>query len=190
MFAKRLGGLWLFLAAMCASHAEATEYVIDPQVTSISFKVRQFGMSEQTGEFSNVSGSVAFDAATARSTLEIALDSRSVRADNGAAQSILRGRRMLDVERYPSIAYSASHIDFAQGKPRQIDGVLTLRGTARPVALTVSEYDCAMSASGERCQFAATATFKRSDFGMDGFLGFISDQVVLAILGVAQARSE
>jgi polyisoprenoid-binding protein YceI len=184
---KRIGcASLLCFAAMCSSTAEAREYIIDPQATTVSFQVRQFGMAEQTGEFDKVTGKVMLDAA-GDSRLEIALDSRSVRASNNAAEHILRGRGMLDVEQFPLIVYSASRIAIDDGKPQHIEGMLTLRGVTRPVSLDVETYVCTTQVFGERCSFTATTSFRRSEFGMNGFIGFVSDRISLAILGVAQS---
>ncbi|MFL6619532.1 MAG: YceI family protein [Povalibacter sp.] len=177
----------LLLTLVTGSVAEAGEYVINSQATTVTFKVRQFGMAEQTGEFAGATGRVVLDRGDGEAALEIVLDSRLVRADNNTAQSILRGRSMLDVEQYPAIEYSASHITFVEGKPDRIDGSLTLRGATRPVSLIVDSYSCVATEAGEQCRFEATAAFKRSEFGMRGFMGFVSDEVKLAILGVADS---
>jgi polyisoprenoid-binding protein YceI len=89
---------------------------------------------------------------------------------------------MLNTEAHPEIAYRAERIVFAQGKPARIEGELTLLGITRSVALKVSSYDCAdESIPGERCALVATASVKRSAFGMTRYMLFASDDVKLAI---------
>ena len=56
------------------------------------------------------------------------------------------------------------------------------------VTLTVERYICGAprTASGHQvCKLDATATFKRSEFGMNRYLAVVSDEVKLAIHGVA-----
>jgi polyisoprenoid-binding protein YceI len=187
--------LWLMTllsiaAPVFSAHASAstTEYTIDPDKTVVSFEVKRLGLSRQSGEFSSVAGTVAMDAEAGLGSIEIAVDTRSVRADSETMESFLRGPGVLNVERYSEIAYKAQHVVFAGGKPERIDGELTLLGVTKPVALTVERYICATArtASGHQvCKLDATATFKRSEFGMNRYLAVVSDEVKLAIHGVA-----
>ena len=187
--------LWLitFLSLatpLLAAHASAssTEYTIDPEQTVVSFEVKRLGLSRQSGEFSSVAGTVAMDVEAGLGSIEIAVDTRSVRADSETIESFLRGPGVLNVERYAEIAYKAQHMVFAGGKPERIDGELTLLGVTKPVTLTVERYICAapQTVSGHQvCKLDATATFKRSEFGMNRYLAVVSDEVKLAIHGVA-----
>jgi polyisoprenoid-binding protein YceI len=192
--------LWLMTllslaAPLLSAHASAstTEYTIDPDKTVVSFEVKRLGFSRQSGEFGNVAGTVAMDAEAGLGSIEIAVDTRSVRADSETMESFLRGPGVLNVERYAEIAYKAQHVVFAGGKPERIDGELTLLGVTRPVTLTVERYICAapQTASGHQvCKLDATATFKRSEFGMDRYLAVVSDEVKLAIHGVAGTSTQ
>jgi polyisoprenoid-binding protein YceI len=50
----------------------------------------------------------------------------------------------------------------------------------------IVDYSCPdASAREQRCKLDATAVFKRSDFGMTGYMAIISDEVKLEIHGVA-----
>jgi hypothetical protein len=81
----------------------------------------------------------------------------------------------------------ASRRPYVAGRPERIDGQLTLLGVTRPVSLTIVDYSCpdARAREQQRCKLDATAMFKRSDFGMTGYMAIISDEVNLAIHGVA-----
>ena len=175
-------------APLLAAHASAssTEYTIDPEQTVVSFEVKRLGLSRQSGEFSSVAGTVAMDAEAGLGSMEIAVDTRSVRADSETMETLLRGPGVLNVERYSEIAYKAQHMVFAGGKPERIEGELTLLGVTKPVTLTVENYSC----SAQRCRLDATATFKRSEFGMNRYLSIVSDEVRLAIHGVAGATQQ
>jgi polyisoprenoid-binding protein YceI len=182
-----LGVLAIAGAAQCAKVSAApTAYTIDPAYTIVSFEVKRMGFSHRSGEFRSVAGTVALDAATGSGSLEIAVDTRSIRAGSETEEKFLRGPSVLDVEQHTEIAYKAEHVVFADGKPERIDGVLTLRGVTRPVSLIVTGYRCsAQAAPGPKCVLDATAVFKRSEFGMTSYLAIISDDVKLSIHGVA-----
>lgn len=168
----------------CGAGASSTEYIIDSDETVVSFEVKRLGLSRQSGEFSSVEGKVALDAQTGSGNIDIAVDTRSVKASSETMESLLRGPAILNVERYSEIAYKAEHVIFADdGKPERIEGHLTLLGVTRPVSLIVERYACTPT---NRCKLDAVATFKRSEFGMTRYLAIVSDEVKLAIHGVAE----
>jgi polyisoprenoid-binding protein YceI len=52
--------------------------------------------------------------------------------------------------------------------PATVDGELTLHGVTKPVTLTINKFKCIMHPMLKRevCGADASATFKRSDFGV------------------------
>jgi polyisoprenoid-binding protein YceI len=173
-----LFGLGALLAHACS---RATEYTIDPSRTLVSFEMRSMGIT-QRGEFSRAAGTVMLDSAEQRGALDIVIDARSLKASSAAAANFVRGPSMLNTAVHPEIAYRAQRIVFAQGRPTRIEGELTLLGVTRSVALDVASYECASeSAPAQRCAIIATASVKRSQFGMTRYRMFASDDVKLAI---------
>lgn len=171
-----------------AQTVSADEYAIDPAETTVSFEVRNFGLSSQRGSFNSVAGIVMLNAEEGSGRIDIAVDTRSVRTGNETTERFLRGPGVLNVEQYSEMAYRAGNVVFEAGKPMRIDGELTLLGVTRPVPLAVKSYACAESAmrARKRCTLDAVAVFKRSEFGMTGYRTVVSDDVKLAIHGVGQ----
>jgi polyisoprenoid-binding protein YceI len=187
MAAMWTGMLAVFVTTMCAqSLAAPVAYVIDPARTTVSFEVKRLGFS-RSGEFTGVAGTVVLDTQANSGSVEIAVDSRSLRAGSGSEEGFLLGPNVLNAEEHAEIAYKAGKIVFANGRPLRIDGTLTLRGVTRPVSLQVDGYACPIDLvpGRGRCVLDATAVFKRSEFGMTGYRGLISDHVKLSIHGVA-----
>jgi len=176
-----LAALFGFAALLSDPPADASEYTLDPGRTLVTFEMRSLG-TLQRGEFSRMAGTVTLDSVQERGALDIVIDASSLRSSNAAATKFVRGPAMLDTAAHPEIAYRGGHIVFAHGKPARIDGELTLLGVTRPVPLQVSSYDCDHdSAVGERCAIVATASVKRSEFGMTRYRLFAADDVKLAI---------
>lgn len=180
-----LQGLTALAASLFIPFAGATaaEYTIDPAHTVVSFEVRNLGIHSQRGTFKGANGTVALDAQTGNGRIDIVVDARSIESGSPAMENFLRGRSLLDVERYPEIAYKAAHVLFVNGEPERIEGELTLHGVTRSVYLTVTRYGYASRDASpvQRCIMAATATFRRSDFGMTRYRVLTSDEVKLAI---------
>jgi polyisoprenoid-binding protein YceI len=183
-----LVGLFALAALLAHSHAGATEYLLDPSRTVVTFEMRSMGML-QRGEFEHTAGTVMLDSAGERGELDIVIDARSLKTSTAATAKFVRGPSMLNTDLHPEIAYRAHRIVFAHGKPARIDGELTLLGVTRAVPLLVSGYDCHdLSDAGERCAIVASASVKRSQFGMTRYRLFASDDVELAIQAEGVSR--
>src|SRR5687767_10794300 len=127
--------LAMIVVTGCAQTLAApTAYVIDPTRSTVSFEVKRLGFA-RSGEFTSVAGTVVLDAGANSGSVEIAVDSRSIRAGSEPEENFLRGPSVLNVEEHAEIAYEAGNIVFANGRPVRIDGTLTLRGVTRPVSL-------------------------------------------------------
>jgi polyisoprenoid-binding protein YceI len=167
--------------------SSATEFTIDPSRTLVSFEMRSLGTT-QRGEFNRAAGSVKLDSTEERGELEIVIDARSLKASSEAAAKFVSGPSMLNTAVHPEIAYRAQRIVFAAGQPMRIEGELTLLGVTRSVALDVSSYDC-QDGVDQRCAIVASASVKRSAFGMTRYMMFASDDVKLAIQAEGVSRS-
>lgn len=178
----------LALSALCwHASSRATEFTLDPTRTLVSFEMRSLGTT-QRGEFDRAAGTVILDSAQARGELDIVIDARSLKAGSVATANFVRGPSMLNTAVHPEIAYRAHRIVFSADRPMRIDGELTMLGVTRAVALDVSSYDCTGHLD-RRCTIVATASLKRSAFGMTRYMLFASDDVKLAIQAEGVSRS-
>ncbi len=182
-----LAGLIALSILLWNASSQATEFTIDPSRTLVSFEMRSMGIM-QRGEFNRAAGTVTLDSAEERGELDIVIDARSLKASSAAAAKFVRGPSMLNTAEHPEIAYRAQRIVFAEGRPMRIEGELTLLGVTRSVALDVSDYACTGQLD-QRCSIVASASVKRSAFGMTRYMMFASDDVKLAIQAEGVSRS-
>jgi polyisoprenoid-binding protein YceI len=127
---------------------------------------------------------VTLDPQVGNGSLDIHVRARSVRTGDAATQNFVSGKSFLDVEQYSEIEYKAEHVLFVGQIPTQVDGELTLLGVTRAVPLTISKYSCRSAAASDSCTLDAVASFRRSEFGMDRYRAFVSDDVKLEIHSV------
>jgi polyisoprenoid-binding protein YceI len=162
--------------------AAATEYTIDSARTVVWFEMHGFG-SRQQGKFDDIEGTVMLDPAANGGRVHIVIDARSLAANSEVVEKLARGPAMLNVGVHRRIAYSADRVRFVGGEPAIIEGELTMLGVTRVVPLAVTHYGCTNEApsGAQRCSMVATATFKRSEFGMTRYRALASDDVKLAI---------
>jgi len=168
---------------------KAKRYTIDSARTVVTFEVRSFGIFKQRGRFGMSSGSVSLDPEAGEGTFDVVIDARSIQAGSEARLRIMRGADFLNVEKFPKIAYRSEQVIFNDGEPTRVEGELTLLGITRPVPLSVSGFRCTPPTAPDlrQCAMDATATFKRSEFGMTGSMRLAGDRIRLAIHAEATA---
>jgi len=149
--------------------SDGTLWTIDPIHTSVSFAVRHLMVTNVHGVFGRVSGTVRYDAAVPEASeirVEIASESVDTRAPQRDAH--LRSADFFDAEQHPLITFQSTAVRKAGDDSLEVIGALTMRGVTREVLLAVSAL-AAIPAdfNGQpRMGGSATATVKRSDFGM------------------------
>jgi polyisoprenoid-binding protein YceI len=145
------------------------QYNIDSAHSGVHFKVRHLMISSVRGEFTKMSGSVSFDPATPGSaSVEATIDATSISTREPDRDNHLKSADFLDVANFPSITFKSKKVT-ATGPDSYIAlGDLTIRGTTKEVALTIS--DVSPEAKDPwglmRRGASATATVNRKDFGV------------------------
>jgi polyisoprenoid-binding protein YceI len=161
----------LGLVAGSALAAPVT-YNVDPAHTYPSFAADHFGgLSTWRGKFDRSSGTVVLDKAAGTGTIDITVDASSIDFGQQKLNEHAKSAEMFDVQKYPTANYKGTLTNFKNGVPTQVHGELTLHGVTRPLDLTINEFTCRImppSMGGkERCGADASASFNRSDFGID-----------------------
>lgn len=144
-------------------------WTIDPLHTTVAFSVRHLLITNVHGVFDRVSGSVRYDAAAPESTeirIEIPVDSVNTRAPQRDGH--LRSPDFFDAEHHPVITFESTRVRTTGDDALEVTGNLTMRGLTREVLLSVSGLaGVPADFNGQpRIGGAATATLKRSEFGM------------------------
>ena len=176
----RVVAMALTLVAFPA-RADSPVYRVEPSLTTAEFIATQFGVFRARGRFARMSGRIAYDQVGAAGSVNFELAATSVTTGWSARDTFIRGEDMFDAERHPVIQFRSTHFIFEDGKPAQIDGVLTLRGVTRPLSLAIVQFDCGRVREDGReiCSAEARGTIHRSDFGMDVLVPLIGDDVQL-----------
>jgi polyisoprenoid-binding protein YceI len=161
----------LGLVAGSALAAPVT-YNVDPAHTYPSFAADHFGgLSTWRGKFDRSSGTIVLDKAAGTGTIDITVDASSIDFGQQKLNEHAKSAEKFDVQKNPTANYKGTLTNFKNGVPTQVHGELTLHGVTRPLDLTINEFTCRImppSMGGkERCGADASASFNRSDFGID-----------------------
>lgn len=186
MHPLRLAPIAIALAAFVPPPAAAAPetYVVDPAHTFPQFELDHLGFSRHRGRFNRSAGRIELDRAAGRGALEIRIDAASVDTGDEKLESVLRSDAFFDVARHPEIVYRSTALRFEGERPVAVDGELTMLGVTRPLRLQVDHFRCGPVPILRHwvCGANATASLRRSDFGIDRFLSLgLGDEVRLTL---------
>ena len=154
----------IFLLSPCAF---AADYSIDPDHTSVSFKIHHL-LSYVEGRFRKFEGSFVYDPDKpeiwkAQATIQAA----SIDTNVEPRDKHLRSADFFDVEQYPTITFVSTGASDATATSAKLNGLLTIHGVEKPVVLDLEIHGVAKDPWGNvRSSFTATVTIDRKDFGL------------------------
>ena len=166
---RRMGAalaISLFFALSAA--AQTSSWDIDPNHSTAQFTVRHLAISNVSGAFTKVTGSVVLnDKDITQSKVNAVIDAGSIDTRQPDRDKDLRSPNFLDVEKYPTLEFKSKKIVNNGGK-LQLVGDLTLHGTTREVTLDVDGPTPELTDpwGNLRRGFSATTTINRKDYGV------------------------
>jgi len=148
--------------------AQTSTWNIDPAHSTAQFTVRHLAISNVTGNFTKVTGSLVLNEKDiTQSQVSAGIDVSSVDTRVEARDKDLKSPHFFDVEKYPTIEFKSKRIVSAGGK-LQVIGDLTIHGTTREVTLDVDGPTAELSDpwGNSRRGISATTTINRKDFNL------------------------
>jgi polyisoprenoid-binding protein YceI len=148
--------------------AQTSTWNIDPNHSTAQFTVRHLAISNVSGNFTKVTGTVQLnDKDITQSTVNAVIDAASVDTRVPDRDKDLRSANFLDVDKYPTLEFKSKRIVNSSGKLQMI-GDLTLHGTTREVTLDVDGPTPELNDpwGNVRRGFSASTTINRKDYGV------------------------
>ena len=173
----------LALASTVAFAAPLT-YKIDANHTDVVASWSHFGFSNPIAHFGKVDGSITYDPANVgASKVEVTIPLSGLNSHVGDFDDHLRSADFFDAEKFPNITFKSTSVKAAGKGKLKVTGDLTSTGGTQPVVLDVTNNKTGVQpmANREAAGFSATATVKRTDFGLGLYAPNVSDQVKLSI---------
>ena len=165
----------IVLASMAAlvsagTFAAPVTYVLDPSHTYPSFEADHMGgLSVWRGKFTSTSGKVVYDKAAKSGSLDVTVDMSSIDFGMPKLNEHAKSAEMFDATKYPTATYNGKFTKFNGDAPAEAQGTLTMHGVTKPVTLTINSFLCKPNPMSKKevCGADASATFNRSDFGVN-----------------------
>jgi polyisoprenoid-binding protein YceI len=159
---------WLALFLAVSAAAQTSIWTIDPKHSTAQFTVRHLAISNVSGNFTNVTGTIDLNEKDiTQSQVSAVIDVSSVDTRVSDRDKDLRSPNFFDVEKYPTIEFKSKRIVNNGGK-LQVIGDLTMHGTTREVTLDVDGPTPELNDpwGNVRRGFSASTTLNRKDFGL------------------------
>jgi polyisoprenoid-binding protein YceI len=167
--AQRIGLVFaIVLLASLSALAQTSNWNLDPAHSTAQFTVRHMGISNVTGNFTKLTGSVVLNEKDiTQSQVSASIDVSSVDTRVEARDKDLRSPNFFDVEKYPAIEFKSKRIVSSGGK-LQVMGDLTIHGTTHEVTLEVDGPTPELTDpwGNSRRGISATTTINRKDFNL------------------------
>jgi polyisoprenoid-binding protein YceI len=161
--------LWLAVLAWFppAVHAEPARWNLDPEHSTIEFRITHMVVSKTTGQFTDYAGYIDMDAEDGTVTaIEATIKAESVDTNHIKRDTHLRNAEFLDVKLYPTIIYKMKNYK-KTSEGFTATGDLTLHGVTKEVLLTGRYNGSTKDPWGNtRAGFSAEGKLNRKDFGM------------------------
>lgn len=169
----------------------AGTYKADPLHTEVFWRVNHLGFNDYFGLFGQISGTLALDPANlAASRVAVRIPVKKVLVPSeGITGALLRSPAGGGKPDYfggspaDAVFTSTKVVPGPDGRSASIEGMLTLNGKTAPITLNASFAGAGKNPlSGKQTVgFHATATMRRSQWGIDGDIPLVGDAVELTI---------
>ena len=169
---------------LATTPAWATDYVLDPVHTQVYACASHLGFSTPCARFRIRSGFFRFDDGDwTASKVDAIVDTQSLDLGDAAWNRTVRSWQFLDAGNYPDAHFVSQSVEKTGEHSGLAHGTLSLRGVKRKLDLRVTFNRAGLDPYDMRYTvgFSATATLKRSDFGMTKYLPDIGDTVTIRI---------
>jgi polyisoprenoid-binding protein YceI len=169
---------------------------LDVAHTRLGFSAKHAMVTTVRGAFEQFEGSLTLDGENpAASSAEVTIQAASFDSGNEQRDAHVRGDDFLDVENHPTLTFRSTDVR-RDGDDFVLAGDLTIRGTSRPVEITVELEGVEKDPWGnQRIGFTGETTISRKDFGLtwnvplDGGGILVSDKVKIT-LDVSAVKAE
>jgi polyisoprenoid-binding protein YceI len=157
--------LALIQSAQCADD----NWTVDPAHSEAHFSIRHMMISNVTGDFGQISGTVQFDGthldkSSVAATIPVAgINTREPKRDDH-----LKSPEFFDLAKYPTMSFKSKKIETLPNDEFQIIGDLTIHGVTKEVALKGPLPSKPIKDPRGKTRIGATAStqINRKDFGL------------------------
>ena len=179
----------LFLSICSISYAQEPSqciefYKLDKTYTSIVWYADRMGYSRTIGRFADFEGTIELNNCEInKSKIDILIDTNSIASGSDEIDRQLKSITFFDVENHPEARFQSTNINLVEKDNAEVTGNFTMLGKTREISLKVRFNKKAIDplVNLMRTGYSIRTNVKRSKWGMDKLLAFVSDDISIVI---------
>lgn len=184
LFSATLLALVAMTAEADLSGAPSGTYALDNTHGYITFSYTHLGFSNPRVGFNAFDTVLELDSANpGKSSVQVDIDATSIDSRVPVFNEHLNSADWFNTAEYPDISFRSTSIEATGDDRFAVTGDLTIMGTTKPVTL-----DATINKAAEHplrnvpaIGISASAEILRSDWGLDGYVPAVSDEVTISI---------
>lgn len=145
-----------------------TQWSIDPDHSSIEFKIRHLFISHISGAFKIFNGKMTTQTDNFETAeINISIDVYSFDTNNIERDEHIKSKDFLDADQFPEINFISKKLEKVEGDHYKLTGNLTIKGVSREVVLDAEFGGQAKDGFGKmKAGFEISGKIDRNDFGI------------------------
>jgi polyisoprenoid-binding protein YceI len=170
-------------AAPPAAVAEPATYLFDTVHSQVHASASHLGFSNSTARFPISEGKLVFDPADwSRASVEATIDATGLDFGDATWNEHMRAAQFFNTAEFPKITFRSTKVS-GSGDRGTVEGELLMLGQSHPVVLDVTFNKLADNPFSKKptVGFSATASLKRSEWGMTAYVPSVGDEVTIRI---------
>jgi len=160
--------------APAAVNVPTGTYQLDPAHTTVTVRVKHFGLSNYALRLNTVAGTLNFNAEDpTQSSVEATVDAASLDTPYGGERDFdaeLQNSEWLDSGAHPTATFRSTSVESTGPATARVTGDITIKGVTRPITLDVtynaSHAQHPMGFPVQLIGFTGRSTINRLDFGL------------------------
>ena len=162
---------YIFLAVitLMATTGFAQTWKSDPMHSKLAFATLHMGISDVSGHFKTFTVTITSSKPDfSDAGIELSADIKSIDTEVEMRDNHLKSPDFFDAEKFPTLTFKSTGIKSIGKDKYEVTGNLTLHGVTKPVTLELHYRGTITNPQSKKpvAGFQATATIKRTDFGI------------------------
>lgn len=160
------------------------KYALDKTHGYITFTYSHLGYSHPTVRFNDFAVDLTLDSANPEnSKVAVTIQAASIDSQVAEFDGHLKNADFFDVGKFPTITFVSTGLKSTGEKTGTMTGDLTIKGVTKPVTLDVTLNNAGNHPMRQKpaMGFSGKTTVKRSEWGLNRAVPFVSDEVTISI---------
>lgn len=146
---------------------ETTKWILDPAHSELTFKVKHLMITNVKGEFRKFNAEIEGNDFT-KAKISAAVDASSISTNDDNRDTHLKSQDFFDTTNFNEILFSSTSIKKNGNEDYKLNGLLTMKGVSKEVALNVEFGGINKDPWGnEKAGFALSGSISRKDWGLN-----------------------